>query len=171
MAKIVKAANEGAGHHHGAGHQAVGKVAILYGHVQAISADGTVRILTPNSLVFADDKIITESDGSVSIILDGTPPIHIDLGRMSQIVLDEDVYGGAGTAADATAEADKIQQALLAGDQPINPDAPAAGGVADSGGGHPVVNYSLTGEEVTPHQRRRKPSVSDFRPWARFQRM
>jgi len=146
MAKTAKATSGGPGHHQGA----IGKVAILYGTVQAISPDGTVRVLGPNSLVFADDQIITGSDGSVSIILDGTPPIHLDLGRMSQITLDEDVYGGPASAADASAEADKVQQALLAGEQPIEPEAPAAGGEASAGGGHPVVDNSLTGEEVTP---------------------
>lgn len=147
MARMAKtAAHEGTGHHHGA----IGKVVILYGIVQAISPDGTTRVLGPNSLVFADDQIITGSDGSVSIILDGTPPMHLDLGRMSQLTLDEDVYGGPASTADASAEADKVQQALLAGDQPIQPEAPAAGGEASAGGGHPVVNYSLTGEEVTP---------------------
>ena len=133
-------------------HQVVGKVAIIYGHVKAISADGTVRILKANSLVYADDRIVTESDGSVSIILDGTPPIHLDLGRMTEVALDEDVYGGAGAAvtAEAAAEAEAIRQALLAGEQPIQPEAPAAGGEADAGGGHPIVKFTLTGEEVTP---------------------
>jgi len=129
---------------------AIGKVAIIYGDVKAISPDGTVRVLGPNSPVFADDQIITGGDGSVSLILDGTPPIHLDLGRMTQITLDEDVYGGPASTADAAAEADKVQQALLAGDQPIEPEAPAAGGEANAGGGHPVVDNSLTGEEVTP---------------------
>ena len=147
MAKMAKAASGfGSGEH-----TAIGKIAILYGTVKAVSPDGTVRILGPNSMVFANDKIITESDGSVSIILDGTPPIHLDLGRMSQIVLDESVLGGAGTTTtEAAAEADQVQQTILAGDQPIQPEAPAAGGEANAGGGHPVVNYALTGEEVTP---------------------
>jgi len=147
MAKMLKAEAASGG----TGHQgAVGKVVILYGTVKAISPDGTVRVMGPNSLVFANDKIITESDGSVSIILEGMPPIHLDLGRMSQIVLDQDVLSGPGTPADALAEADKVQQALLAGEQPIEPEAPAAGGEASSGGGHPTVAYDLTGAEVTP---------------------
>jgi len=147
--KMAKSAKSGQLIH---GHQVVGKVAILYGHVKAVSADGTVRILKANGLVYADDRIITESDGSVSIILEGTPPIHLDLGRMTEVVLDEDVFGvaGPGVTADAAAEAEAIRQALLAGDQPIQPEAPAAGGEADAGGGHPIVNFSLTGEEVTP---------------------
>ena len=57
----------------GAGNQVVGKVVILYGTVKAISPDGTVRLLMPNSPVFANDRIVTESDGNVSIMFDGTP--------------------------------------------------------------------------------------------------
>jgi len=146
---MAKMAKDPAGY---TGHPAVGKVIIIYGHVKAIAADGTVRVLKLNSLVYADDRIVTQSDGSVSIILDGTPPIHLDLGRMTEVALDEDVFGIAGPSvtADAAAEAEAIRQALLAGDQPIQPEAPAAGGEADAGGGHPIVNFSLTGEEVTP---------------------
>ena len=83
-------------------------------------------------------------------------PSHgqLNIGRMSNIVLDEDVYGGVTPAmiSDAAAEAEKIQKLLLAGDQPIEIEAPAAGGggVASAGGGHPVVKFDLTGEEVTP---------------------
>ena len=51
-----------------AGHQVKGKVAILYGMVKAVSPDGTVRLLKVNSPVFADDRIITGDDGSISIV-------------------------------------------------------------------------------------------------------
>jgi hypothetical protein len=136
----------------GTGNHVIGKVFIIYGTVKAVASDGTVRILAPNSPVFADEKIITDSDGSVSIMLDGTPPTQLDLGRMTEIVLDEDVYGGAAPEAvtEATAEAQQIQQTLLQGDQPIELEATAAGGAAGAGGGHPIVIFGLTGEEVTP---------------------
>jgi T1SS-143 domain-containing protein len=134
------------------GHQAIGKAVIVYGEVKVIAADGTVRILKPNSLVFADDQIITGSDGTVSILLDGNPPMHIDLGRMSQITLDEDVYGSGHptTTADAAADAARIQQLLTQGDQPIQSESPAAGGEASAGGGHPIVNLALTGNIIDP---------------------
>ena len=136
----------------GSGNQVVGKVFIIYGTVKAVAPDGTVRILAPNSPVFANDKIITDSDGSISIMLDGPPPTQLDLGRLTEIVLDEDVYAGAtpGAVAEATAEAQQVQEALLQGDQPIELEATAAGGAGDTGGGHPIVMFDLTGSEVTP---------------------
>ncbi|MCX6012201.1 MAG: hypothetical protein NTV30_02070, partial [Chloroflexi bacterium] len=53
---------------------------------------------------------------------DGAPATQLDLGRMSHITIDEDVYAGAapGVTADATAETEQIQKALLEGDQPID---------------------------------------------------
>src|SRR4030042_1212449 len=136
----------------GTGNQVIGKVFIIYGTVKALAPDGTVRILAPNSPIFANDKIITESDGSISIMLDGPPATQIDLGRITEIVLDEDVYAGAApeVVTEATAEAEKIQEALLQGEQPIELEATAAGGAAGAGGGHPIVNFALTGDEVTP---------------------
>ncbi|MCX5831859.1 MAG: hypothetical protein NT140_08235 [Deltaproteobacteria bacterium] len=136
-----------------AGSQTVGKVFIQYGTAKAVAADGTERALAPNSPIFAHDQIITDSDGSVSIMIDGhdgAPATQLDLGRMSHVTIDEDVYAGAapGVTADATAEADKIQQALLAGDQPIDLDATAAGGDGGAGGGvTSPFSLSLTGAE------------------------
>src|SRR5512145_2362350 len=110
------------------GNQVVGKVIILYGTVKAISPDGAVRLLAPNSPIFANDRIVTESDGSVSIMMDGAPPSQIDLGRMSNVAIDEDVYAGTApdAVADAAAQAEQIQQAILAGDQPIDFEPAAA---------------------------------------------
>ena len=75
------------------GHQVTGKVAILYGTVKAISPDGTVRILKLNSPVYSDDRIITGDDGSVSIVFNTFPSTQLDLGRVSEVTIDEDVYG------------------------------------------------------------------------------
>ncbi|WP_224981377.1 retention module-containing protein [Geomonas agri] len=135
-----------------AGHQVVGKVVILYGTVKAISPDGAVRLLMPNSPIFADDRIVTESDGSASIVFDGAQGNQLDLGRMMNVTIDHDVYGTvmSGDTTDTTAEVAQIQQALLTGDQPIELEAPAAGGPADAGGTHPVFIVTPTGEEVLP---------------------
>ncbi|MFH1975506.1 MAG: retention module-containing protein, partial [Pseudomonadota bacterium] len=132
--------------------QVVGKVFVLYGTVKAVAPDGTVRILAPNSPIYANEQIITGSDGSVSIQFAGPPVTQLDLGRMTEIVVDEDVYAGVApeVVADAAAEAEKIQEALLAGDEEINLDATAAGGDAGAGGGHSVVIFDLDGNEVTP---------------------
>ncbi len=136
-----------------AGNQVVGKVVILYGTVKAISPDGAVRLLVPNSPIFANDRIVTESDGNVSIMVDGTPPTQLDLGRMSNVAIDEDIYGAVTpqTTTDAVAEAEQIQKALMAdGDSPIDLAATAAGGSAGAGGAHPLFVVSPTGGEVTP---------------------
>ena len=132
--------------------QVIGKVIILYGTVKAISPDGAVRILAPNSPVFANDRIVTESDGNVSIVIDGAHPTQMDLGRMSNVMIDEDVYGGVtpGVISDVKAEVEQIQQALMTGEMPIELEAPAAGGVASAGGAHPLFVVNVTGAEVTP---------------------
>ncbi len=135
-------------------HVVKGKVAILSGTVKAVSPEGVVRVLTVNSLIYADDKIITGPDGSVSIVFDSAPPTQLDLGRMSEVQITEDVYGGGhvspAAAADAAAEQEAIQTALLQGDQPIQLDATAAGGELSSGGGHPVFVVTPNWQAVTP---------------------
>ena len=131
--------------------QVVGKVFILYGKVKAIAPDGTVRVLAVNSPVFAMDRIVTESDGSVAIVFDGFPPAQIEIGRMSDVLIDEDIYEGAAPeqVAESTATVEEIQ-AMLEGEGEIELEAPAAGGPADSGGGHPVAVFDLTANEVVP---------------------
>jgi len=129
-----------------------GKVAILYGTVKAVSPDGTVRMLKINSPVFADDRIVTGDDGSVSIVFNTFPPTQLDLGRLTDVVIDEDIYGPVSPAvsAEAAAEQKAIQEALMAGDQPIELDATAAGAEPDSGGGHPIFVVAPDWAEVTP---------------------
>ena len=99
----------------GTGNQIVGKVFILHGTVKAVSPDGAMRVLAPNSPIYANDRIITESDGSVSIVFEGPPPTQLDLGRMSNVLIDEDVFAGAApeVVADAAAQAEQIQQEAL----------------------------------------------------------
>jgi hypothetical protein len=144
--------------------QVVGEVFILYGKVKAIAPDDTVRVLAVNSPVFAMDRIVTESDGSVSIMLDGQPPTQIDIGRMSDILIDEDVYAGVvpGEVAEATAEAEEIQTVLLEGEGQIELEATAAGGTLDSGDDHPTVVFELTGDEVTPESGAETTGVSSL---------
>ncbi|WP_162605041.1 retention module-containing protein, partial [Geomonas terrae] len=136
----------------GAGNQVVGKVVILYGTVKAISPDGAVRLLMPNSPIYANDRIVTESDGSASIVFDGAQDNHLDLGRMTNVTIDHDVYATVTPeeVSDAVSEVEQIQQALLTGDQPIELEAPAAGGPASAGGTHPLFVVAPTGAEVTP---------------------
>ena len=77
-----------------AANQVVGKVVILYGNVKAVSVDGTTRVLGPNSPIYAYDSIITESDGRVSITLNDPAHSQLDIGRMSSIAIDEDIFVG-----------------------------------------------------------------------------
>ena len=128
-----------------AGNLVVGKVVILYGNVKAISSDGTIRVLAVNSPIFTYDRVITESDGMVSIAIDDGAGTHIDLGRMSDVFIDEDIFAGvsAEEVSEAAAEVEQIQEALLAEDfDPTTElEAPAAGGAASAGGGHPVPEF------------------------------
>jgi hypothetical protein len=137
------------------GNQVVGHVAILYGTVKAISSDGTERLLTLNSPIFANDTIVTESDGRVSIVMDDGAQSQIDLGRMSEVIIDEDIYQDASSEeiSDAATEVEQIQEALLAEDfdPTLELEAAAAGGEYSAGGGHPVPEFErITSEgEIT----------------------
>jgi len=93
----------------------VGKVLVLCGTVKAISPSGAVRILAPNDLVYANDRIATESEGSVSVMIDGAPLTKLNLGGMSNALIDEDVYAGVAPEAtsEAAAEVEQVQEALL----------------------------------------------------------
>ncbi|NOR10763.1 MAG: retention module-containing protein, partial [Desulfovibrionaceae bacterium] len=133
----------------------VGKVFIVYGTAKAISSDGTTRDLAPNSAIYAQDRIITESDGRLSIVFNDSTNSQLNLGRMSDIVIDEDVYNtDTADLAEVTSEVEEIQEALLAEgfDPTTELAAPAAGdaGSASDGGGHPVVSFETTGEVVVP---------------------
>jgi len=126
----------------GSSSQEVGKVLIVYGKVKAISSTGTERVLGPNSPIFEYDRIITESDGSLSIILNDPAQTQMDIGRMSDILIDDDIFAGATPEdiAEITAEVEEIQEAILAEDfdPTVELEAAAAGGTAGAGGGHPV---------------------------------
>ncbi len=130
----------------GSANQEAGKVFIVYGKAKAISSDGTERALGPNSPIFEYDRIITESDGKLSIILNDPAQTQIDIGRMSDIYIDEDVFAGATQEeiAEVAAEVEEIQEAIMAEDfdPTIELEAAAAGGAASGGGGHPVPEFA-----------------------------
>ncbi len=129
----------------------VGNVVILYGNVKAIAIDGTERTLAPNSPIFAYDTIVTESDGSVSIVMDDPAQSQVDLGRMSHVIIDDDVFAGvtAEDVAAAAAEIEQIQEALLAEgyDPTVELEPPAAGSSPAAGGGHPVPDFARVTHE------------------------
>jgi hypothetical protein len=131
--------------------QAVGKVVILYGTVKAIAPDGTERFIVLNSPVFADEKIVTDSEGRVSISINNSSETQLDLGRMSTAVLDQDVIGGVSEEdiTEAAAEVEQIQAALLEEgfDPTVELEAPAAGTTSAAGGGHPTPEFARTTHE------------------------
>ncbi|NQS71104.1 MAG: retention module-containing protein, partial [Desulfobulbaceae bacterium] len=138
--------------------QAIGKVVIVYGTVKAVSSAGVERILTPNSPVYANERIVTGTDGSVSFLFT-EQNVHLDLGRMSEVVLDEDVYAdGSGqySVAEGAVDVAAMQAALEAGDfDPTTalPAPAAGGGVADGGprgGGRHLVVFTPDQLEVIP---------------------
>jgi hypothetical protein len=95
--------------------QAVGSVVVLYDNARAISPDGVERLLSVGSPIYANDRIVTESDGRISIVIDDAAHTQIDLDRMSEILIDEDIFGGvsSGEIAEATAEIEEVQEAFF----------------------------------------------------------
>ncbi|WP_183350735.1 retention module-containing protein, partial [Desulfoprunum benzoelyticum] len=138
--------------------QIVGKVQIVHGTVRAQAADGTIRVLQTNDPIFANERIITGADGMIAIAFGDAANTRLDLGRMSDVLIDEDVFSGEVPAdlGDAAAEVASIQQALT--DESFDPttdlEAPAAGPAATditaAGGSHDYVKFDLTADEVTP---------------------
>jgi len=92
MANTIQKTNQAVALQLPADQQVIGKVAILQSQVQVIAMDGAVRTLFSNSVVFANDHIVTGRDGSLSLFIIGNPPTQLDIGRMTETVLDEDVY-------------------------------------------------------------------------------
>lgn len=125
--------------------QPVGRVLIMYDQAKAISPDGTERLLAVESPVFVHDRIITEGDGRVSIVIDDDGKTQIDLDGMNDIIIDEDIFGGVSSAeiAEAAAEAEEVQEAFFIQniDLTIEPAANATGSVADADGGHQVADF------------------------------
>ncbi|BHH85444.1 retention module-containing protein [Desulforhopalus sp. 52FAK] len=136
--------------------QPIGSAVIVYGKVEALAPDGTTRLLTPNGPVFLGERIITSSNGSISIVFDDGVNSQLDLGRMSDVTLDEDVYQESSEdLSEVLAEVEDIQEALLSGDfdPTIDLEAPAAGPTAapaNAGGGSSAPRFQLTADEVTP---------------------
>jgi hypothetical protein len=95
--------------------QAVGSVVVLYDNARAISPDGMERLLSVGSPIYANDRIVTEDDGRISIVIDDAAHTQIDLDKMSEILIDEDIFGGvsSGEIAEATAEIEEVQEAFF----------------------------------------------------------
>ena len=151
MTITVKGANQAVASNPHAGQEAIGKVVILQGQAQATAVDGAVRTLSPNSVVFANDHIVTGSDGSLSLFIAGNPPTQLDIGRMANITLDEDVYAPVSVTppTDVMAEVASLQEVLFRGESPTEMEATAAGvGAGGVGGAHPTISFDLTANDV-----------------------
>lgn len=72
----------------------VGQAVVVEGTVRVESTNGVSRVIEPNSQILLDDQISTGSNGAVSIVLGDDHTTQLDLGRMSQLIVDEDVMGG-----------------------------------------------------------------------------
>lgn len=138
--------------------QSIGTALVVSGIVQAQSPGQDVRILQTGSPIFFNDRIITGNDGMISIMFGDAARTQLDLGRLSDVVINEDALQFAlpEDFSDAVAEVEQIQEALLAGTfdptTDLEPTAagPAAAGPVSDGGGNSYVEFSLTGEAVTP---------------------
>jgi hypothetical protein len=130
--------------------EAIGTVSVLYGNVKAVSADGMVKVLSVNTPIFAFDRIVTDNDGRVSIVLDGDSPEHLDIGSSSDILIDEDVFGEATPAdiAAAAAGADDVREILLQLDWTV-PDASAEEEASDEAGFQSDASVEKTADDVS----------------------
>lgn len=73
----------------------IGQALLVSGTVRVESVNGVSQVLKPNSSIHLDDRIDTGSGGEVSIVLNDSDATQLDLGRMSQMIVDDDVLGGS----------------------------------------------------------------------------
>lgn len=129
----------------------VGRVLIMYDQAKAISPDGTERLLSVESPIFAYDRIITEGDGKVSIIIDDDVKTQIDLEGMNDVIIDEDIFGSVSSEviAEAAAEPEEIQEAFFIQDIDLTAEteATATDSVESAGGGHTVADFDRVTHE------------------------
>ena len=95
--------------------QSIGKVVIVYGTVKAQSPEGIERVLGPNSPIFLNDRINTGPDGAISIVFSDPANTQLDLGRMTDMIIDNSVIGAEEVnLEEVTAEVEAIQQKTAA---------------------------------------------------------
>ncbi len=73
----------------------IGQALLVSGTVRVESVNGVSQVLKPNSSIHLDDRIDTGSGGEVSIVLNDSGSTQLDLGRMSKVIVDDDVMGGS----------------------------------------------------------------------------
>ncbi len=124
-----------------------------------LSDSGETRALQPGDAVRQNETIVTGADGAISIVFrDGS---RFDMGRSSRMVLDEEIFDPAGHATqagtaqpefvpEATDDIDAIQQALLAGEDPSELEATAAGPGDAGDEGNSFVLLDRSNQQTTP---------------------
>ena len=129
--------------------QVIGKAMIVYGTVKAESTDGVARVLQPNSPIFINDRINTGSDGAVSIVFNDAVNTQLDLGRMTDMVIDESTWSSEElNLEDVTVEVEAIQEALETGEEIVLEETAAGGAAAGAGGGGFVLTkFAVDGNE------------------------
>ena len=140
-----------------------GIVKVVSGVVKAIAVDGTERILQVGDRVLPNEQIVTGDAGSILIeFSDGT---SMDLGRNSNVTLNDDTLnpdGGAKQAGQslesAQDEVAAIQEALASGEE-FDPsklaataagDTPSAGSSTGEDDGSTIVDIDYLDPRMTP---------------------
>jgi hypothetical protein len=133
------------------GTQPVGSVVIINDKAKAISPDGTERLLAVESPIFAQDRIITEGNGRVSIVIDDNVQTQIDLDGRNDIIIDEDIFGGVSSelVAQASAGVEQVHEVFIIQDIDLtaDPETPAADSVATADGGNNLADFDHVNHE------------------------
>ena len=111
--------------------QPIGVVTSLTGRAFAVSVGGVERALVVGDQVYPNEMLRTA--GASTLVVDFGDGRRIDLGRTSEALLDEEVYGRDVDALreQAVAESAAIQAAIAAGGDPVDiAEPPAAGNEA-----------------------------------------
>jgi T1SS-143 domain-containing protein len=139
----------------------MGVVERVVGEVYAVAVDGTRRPLFVGDHVFMGEQVVTGEQGAVAI--DMGRGGELTLGRDSDVHLDSQLWAVATgqpvappPAAAAQLDADALQRAIAAGEDPTQVAAPTAAGptplpaTGGGGGGHNFVLLTETAGSVAP---------------------
>ena len=132
--------------------KAVGFVLTIEGGVRAQSIDGQERPLKVGDPIFNGDTIVTNGSGAVIIeFLDGN---NIEIGNEKIVEITDEVVTDKENqelVAEAAAEAEALQQAILAGLDPTQiQEAPAVGDTTEAQGAIAIANIDRDNETSQP---------------------
>ncbi|MDR3090118.1 MAG: VCBS domain-containing protein [Desulfobulbaceae bacterium] len=132
----------------------IGTVSIVHGAVKAVSSAGVERILVVGGPVFVGERIVTGADGVVSIAWLGGQGVSLDLGRMSEILVDDSLFDGAATVAALPQDEAAIITDFEENPELLNTLPPSSSGgaysVTEAGGSHHYTVAVAAGQEVSP---------------------